>query len=451
VVPASGDEAAEEGITTGNSRPEDNGLEFPARNVTNICGPRVLITGIGIVGPTGIGKELFWNTLLEGRSVIRPLTRFDASTYPCKIAGEVPDQEYLNLIDPKRQRRMPLVSRMAVAATKLALEDARLPSRWPDPYRVGVVSGTSLGGYKEGAEQTIVLQERGIDRVNPFLTLSSYYHSTAGEMAIETGAQGMNLTETVGCPSGLCAVGVAADLIRHGRLDVCVAGGSEAPIFPIVFAGMCQAKELSTMNEEPSRASRPFDKGHNGIVLSEGSCIFILESEDHARRRNVKAYAEVAGYAVGCEAHEMYGIEPTGSNAVRTFGLALDDAGCSAAEIDYISAHGNSCPRWDRKETAIFKKALGALAYEIPASSIKGAIGHNFGAAGAFQVASVAMAFESGLLPPTANFEEPDPLCDLDYICGIPRPKNADVCLISNFGYGGVNAFMVLRRPDARD
>jgi len=414
-------------------------------------GPRVLITGIGIVGPTGAGKEPFWNILLEGRSVIRPLTRFDASTYPCKIAGEVSDQEYLNLIDPKRMRRMPLVSRMAVAATKLALQDARSPSRWPDPYRVGVVSGTSLGAYKEGAEQAIVLHERGIDRVNPFLTLSSYYHSIAGEIAIEAGAQGMNLTQTVGCPSGLCAIGMAADLIRHGRLDACVAGGSEAPIFPVVFAGMCQARELSTMNEQPSRASRPFDVGHNGIVLSEGSCIFILESEGHARQRNATAYAEVAGYAVGCEAHEMYGIEPTGSNAARTFELALDDAGCSPAEIDYISAHGNSCPRWDRKETAIFKKVLGALAYEIPASSIKGAIGHNFGAAGAFQVASVAMAFETGLLPPTANFEEPDPLCDLDYIRGTPRPKNADVCLISNFGYGGVNAFMVLKRPDTRN
>jgi 3-oxoacyl-[acyl-carrier-protein] synthase II len=411
---------------------------------------RVLITGIGLVGPTGTGKDRFWNALLEGRSVVRPVTRFDTATYPCRIAGEVPDDDYLQLVDPKRRRRMPLVSRMAVAATRLALEDARLRARWFHPDRVGVVSGTSLGSQKEGAEQTIVLHEKGVGRVNPFLTLSSYYHSIAGEMAIEAGAQGFNLTQTVGCPSGLCAIGMAADLIRRGRMDVCIAGGSEAPIFPIVFAGMCQARELSTMNEQPSRASRPFDKGHDGIVLSEGSCIVVLESEDHARRRGARVYAEVAGYAVGCEAYEMYGIETTGANAVQTFGLALRDAACSAADIDYISAHGNSCPRWDRKETAILKKALGALAYQIPTSSIKGTIGHNFGAAGAFQVASVALAFESGVLPPTANFEEPDPLCDLDYIPNVPRPKQTGVCLISNFGYGGVNAFMVLRRPDAR-
>jgi 3-oxoacyl-[acyl-carrier-protein] synthase II len=410
-----------------------------------------VITGIGLVGPTGAGKAKFWETLLQGRSVIRPLTRFDSAGYPCKIAGETADEEYAQLLDPKHQRRMPLISRMAVAATRLALEDGQVGAEWERPDRVGVILGTSLGSYKEAAEQTIILHERGITRVNPFLTLSSYYHSTAGEVAIEAGAQGINLTQTVGCPSGLCAVALGADFIRHGRIDVCIAGGSEAPLFPIVFAAMCQARELSTMNEQPTRASRPFDKSHNGIVLSEGSCILVLESEDHARRRQAKLYAEIAGYAVGSEAHEMYGIEPTGASAVDTVKRALADAQCDATEIDYISAHGNSCPRWDIKETLIYKKAFDARAYAIPISSIKGAIGHNFGAAGAFQVASVALAFVSGLLPPTANFEEPDPACDLDYIAGAARLRHPEVSLISNFGYGGVNAFMVLRKPDGAE
>ena len=406
------------------------------------------MTGIGIVAPTGAGKEKYWSTLLEGRSIIGPITRFDAATYPCRIAGEVLGDHYAHLVDPKRRRRMPLISRMAVAATQLALEDARLNGKWLHPDRVGVILGTSLGAQKEGAEQTILLHENGVSRVNPFLTLSAYGHSTAGEVTIQAGAQGFNLTQTVGCPSSLCAVGLAADFVRQGRLDVCITGGAEAPIFPIVFAGMCQARELSTMNDVPSKASRPFDKLHNGIVLSEGSCILILESEDHARRRAAHEYAEIAGYAVGSEAHEMYGIEPTGANAVRTIGLAMESARCAPSSIDYISAHGNSCPRWDIKETAIYKKAFGTLAYEMPISSIKGAIGHNFGAAGAFQLASIALAFGSGLLPPTANFEEPDPACDLDYIAGQPRAKDARVCLVSNFGYGGVNAFMILKRPD---
>jgi 3-oxoacyl-[acyl-carrier-protein] synthase II len=408
---------------------------------------RVLLTGIGIVGPTGAGKEKYWKTLLSAQSVIGPVTRFDATPYPSRIAGQVADEEYIHLVDPKRQRRMPLISRLAVAATRLALDDARLNGSWACPDRVGVVLGTSLGPNKEAAEQLIVLHERGIGRVNPFLTLSTYYHSTAGEVTIEAGARGPNLTETVGCPSSLCAIGLAADFVREGRLDVCVTGGSETPIFPLVFAGMGQARELSTMNDDPAKASRPFDKGHNGIVLSEGSCILVLESEEHARERHANLYAEVAGYAVGCEAYEMYGIEPTGANAVQTVGLALQSAQCAPAAIDYISAHGNSCPRWDIKETNIYKTAFGELAYGIPISSIKGAIGHNFGAAGAFQVASVGLAFASGVLPPTANFEEPDPACDLDYIAGEPRAKEARVCLVSNFGYGGVNAFMVLRKP----
>ncbi len=410
---------------------------------------RVVITGMGIVGPSSVGKEKFWELLTSGRSAIGHLTRFDASTFPSRIAGEIPPDDYKNLVDAKRVRRMPLVSRFAVAATRLALTDAGFTGRWEHPDAIGVVLGTSLGAYKEAAEQTIVLHERGLSRVNPFLALSSYNHSTAGEVAIEAGAQGLNLTQSVGCPSGLCAIGLASDFVRRGKFQICFTGGAEAPLFPTVYAGMCRAQELSTMNEEPDRASRPFDKDHNGIVLSEGSAILILESEEHARRRRAPVYAEVSGYAVGCEAYEMYGIEPTGDPAVRTLHLALRDSQCGAGEIDYVSAHGNSCPRWDKKETLILKKALGPFAAGVPVSSIKGAIGHNFGAAGAFQVAAAALAFQTGLIPPTANFQIADPDCDLDYVAPTPRATAPSTCLVSNFGYGGVNAFLVLRRTAA--
>jgi 3-oxoacyl-[acyl-carrier-protein] synthase II len=406
---------------------------------------RVLVTGIGVVGPTGIGKEPFWKGLLSGKSFIGPVTRFAATGYPSRIAGEVPDNGLHHLVDPKRLRRMPTVSRYAVAATRLALEDLGLAIGWRNPERVGVILGTSLGGYKEGSEQSVILHERGASRLNPFLTLSSYYHSTAGEVAIEARARGISLTQSVGCPSSLCAIGTATDYISQGRLDLCITGGAEAPLFPIVFGAMCQIHELSTMNERPAQASRPFDRHHNGIVLSEGSCILVLESEDHARRRDAHVYAEVAGYAIGCEAYEMYGIEPTGDFAAATVREALVHASCCPTEIGYISAHGNSCPRWDVKETMIIHKAFEKRARMIPVSSIKGAIGHNFGAAGAFQVASVALALQEGLLPATANLEEPDPECDLDYVMTEARRASPAACLVSNFGYGGVNAFLVLR------
>lgn len=405
----------------------------------------VVITGLGIVGPTGTNKESFWNALASGRSVIRTISRFDASAYPSRIAGEVPDG-FDQVLDSRHRRRLPLVSRFAVAATRLALSDAGLVPEWADPSRVGVILGTSLGAYKEAAEQTLVLHDRGLSRLNPFLTLSSYYHSTAGEVAIEAGAQGLNLTQTVGCPSALCAVGLASDFIRQGRLDICVTGGAEAPLFPVVFAGMCRAGELSLRNDHPEQASRPFDRSHDGIVLSEGSAILVLESMQSAMRRGARIYTEILGYAVGSEAHEMYGIEPTGDAAVRTLRNALRASRCSPDHIGYVSAHGNSCPRWDRKETLILKRALGEHAARVPISSIKGSIGHNFGAAGAFQLASVALSLEAGTCPPTANFEQCDPECDLSYFGDSVREPVGETILINNFGYGGVNSFMLTKR-----
>jgi 3-oxoacyl-[acyl-carrier-protein] synthase II len=405
---------------------------------------RVVITGIGVVGPTGIGKEAFWSGLIEGRSGVGPVTRFDASPYPSRIAAEVRDESYLDLLDPKRARRMPHVTRLALGAARLALNDAGFERPRYDPTRTGVVLGTSLASSSDNLQQQAILIERGINRINPFLALAGYYHSTACEVAVEAGAQGINLTQTVGCASGACAVAVGADLVRSGILDVCLVGGAESPVIPLVFAGMSRGKDLATYNEVPAQASRPFDKDHNGLVVGEGSAVLIIEDLGHAKLRDARMYAELLGHAIGSEAHDAYSIEPTGEVASATLKVALERSRVAPGEVEYVSAHGSSCPSWDRKETRVLKRAFGEIAHKIPVSSIKSMLGHSFGAAGAFQVAATVITMNQGVLTPTINLIEPDPECDLDYVPNVPRSVRPRRCLVSNFGYGGVHAFLLL-------
>jgi 3-oxoacyl-[acyl-carrier-protein] synthase II len=347
-------------------------------------------------------------------------------------------------MDPKRARRMPHVSRLAVGAARLALNDAGFERPRYDPTRAGAVIGTSLASSSDNLQQQVILHERGMGRINPFLALAGYYHSTACEVVVEAGAQGVNLTQTVGCASGVCAIAVGTDLVRAGALDVCLAGGAETPVIPLVFAGMCRGRDLATNNEEPSRASCPFDKNHNGLVVGEGSAVLILEELNHAKLRDAPVYAEVLGYAIGSEAHDAYSLEPTGELASATLKLALEQSDVAPGEVEYVSAHGSSCPNWDRKETRVLKRTFGEIAHQIPISSIKSMLGHSFGAAGAFQAAATALAMTRGILPPTINLVEPDPECDLDYVPNVARPARPRRCLVSNFGYGGVNAFLLL-------
>lgn len=405
---------------------------------------RVVITGIGVVGPTGIGKEAFWSGLMAGRSGVGPVTRFDASAYPSRIAAEVLDESYLDLLEPKRARRMPHVTRLAVGAARLALNDAGFERPRYDPTRTGVVVGTALASSSDNFQQHAILLERGMSRINPFLALAGNYHSTACEVAIEARAQGINLTQNAGCASGVCAVAVGTDLIRSSVLDVCLVGGAESPVMPLVFAGMCRGRDLATNNEVPAEASRPFDKDHNGLVVSEGSVVLVLEDLGHAKMRDAPLYAEVLGYAIGSEAYDAYSLEPTGEAASATLTLALERSGVAPGEVEYVNAHGSSCPNWDRKETRVLKRTFGEFAHQVPISSIKSTLGHAFGAAGAFQVAATALAMTRGWLPPTTNLVEPDPECDLDYVPNLPRSMRPRRSLVSNFAYAGVSAFLLL-------
>jgi 3-oxoacyl-[acyl-carrier-protein] synthase II len=405
---------------------------------------RVVVTGIGVVSPTGIGKEAFWSALLEGRSGVGPVTRFDAASYPSRIAAEVRDESYLDLLDPKRARRVPHVTRLALGAARLALNDAGFVRPRYDRSRAGVVVGTSLASTSDASEQHAILLERGMNRINPFLAVAGYYHSSACEIAAEAQAQGVSLTQTVGCASGVCAMAVGSDFIRSGILDVCLVGGAETPVTPIVFAGMCRARDLATENDAPERASRPFDKGHNGLVVAEGSTMLVLEEWGHAKLRDGQMHAEVLGYAIGSEARDAYTLEPTGEAASGTLLAALERSGVAPGEVEYVSAHGSSCPQYDRKETRVLKRAFGELAHQIPVSAIKSMLGHSFGAAGAFQAAATVLAMTRGSVPPTINLVEPDPECDLDYVPNLPRALRPRRCLVSSFGYGGVNAFLLL-------
>jgi len=344
---------------------------------------------------------------------------------------------------------MPHVTRLAVGATRLALNDAGYERPQYDPFRAGVVLGTSLGSLSDSERQHTILMERGINRINPFLTLATYYHSIAAEVAVEAKAQGVNLTQSAACASGISAVAVAASLIQSGALDVCIAGGSESPVTPLVFAAMSRGGELATNNDVPEQASRPFDKDHNGLVVAEGSAMLVLEELGHARRRGEPLiYAEVLGHAIGADNHDCYGFEPTGEAARTAILLALERSNVAPGEVEYISAHGSSCPSYDRKETRVIKRTFGELAHRIAVSSIKSMLGHSFGAAGAFQIAATALAMHRGVLPPTINLQEPDPECDLDYVPNVARLARPRRSLVSNFGYGGVHAFLLLGAPD---
>ncbi len=407
---------------------------------------RVVITGLGIISPLGIGKEPFWQSLVEGRSGIRRLTRFDPVGYDCQIGGEIPDASYKDLIEPKRLRRMTNAAQLAVAAAQMALADAGLSPAWPNPHTAGVIVGTSLGSFKEGLEQQSILLEKGANRINPFLTVALHINAISAEVAITAHTQGLAFTIGGGCASSLCAISTAADMIRSGTLDVCLTGGAESPIIPLTFAGLCRTKELATLNDFPEQASRPFDQEHNGLVISEGSCILVLEERSRAERREAPIYGEILGSALGCEAYESFGLEPSGESAAYTLQEALTRARVTPEEIEWVNAHGSSCPNWDRKETHILKKALGETAYSIPISATKSVMGHTFGAAASFQVASAMLAMQYGILPPTINLQTPDPECDLDYVPNHARSFAPQTCLINSFAYGGLNSFLLLRR-----
>jgi 3-oxoacyl-[acyl-carrier-protein] synthase II len=408
---------------------------------------RVVITGLGMITPLGSEIEAVWQALLEGRSGIRAITQFDARDLPCRIAGEIPDFRPEDYIPPKEARRLARCSQLALVAAQRAVADARLATPFPDPERVGVYFGTGIGGIERADEGIQVLRNQGLDRVNPFFVPSSVPNMPAFHVTHAFGALGPNATISTACATGTQVVGEAAHAIRHGRADMILAGGTEALIRDFAVAGFISMRALATSyNDDPERASRPFDAKREGFVFAEGAACLVLESLDHARARGAHVYAEIVGYASSSDGYHIAATEPTGSGAMRTMDWALRDAGLAPSQVGYINAHGTSTPANDAAETLAIKRLFGDQAYRIPVSSTKSMMGHPMGAAGAIECAVCALTIQRGHIHPTINYEFPDPECDLDYVPNRARQADVRVTLSNSFGLGSQNACVVLTR-----
>ena len=407
---------------------------------------RVVVTGIGVVTPLGIGKEAFWDGLANGRSGVRRITRFDPSELTSQIAGEVPDFEPLDYMDRKDARRMDRFTQFAVAATALALADAGLDQEVPLGERAGVLIGSGVGGIETLEEQALTLVTKGVNRISPFFVPMMIADMAAGQVSIQFGAKGHNACTVTACCSGAHSIGDAFRVIQRGEADIMISGGAEAPIGRLAMGGFCSAKTLSTRNDEPERASRPFDAGRDGFVMGEGSGIVILEELEHARARGAKIYAELVGYGATGDAYHITTPAPEGEGAARAMLAALNDAGLTVEDVDYINAHGTSTKYNDYFETVAIKRVFGQRAASVPISSTKSMTGHLLGAAGGVELIASLLAMEHSLIPPTINYEEPDPNCDLDYVPNVARPKELNVVMSNSFGFGGHNAVLVARK-----
>ena len=407
---------------------------------------RVVITGLGVLSPVGIGKETYWQALLRGQSGIDRLTRFDSSLYDSKIAGEVKDFVPEQFLDRKEIRRMDRFTQFGVAASKLAVEDAALDISKEDLERIGVVIGSGIGGIETLCEQHSVLLNKGPNRVSPLFIPMIIGNMAAGQIAICLGPKGPNITVVTACASGTNAIGEAYLMLQRGAAEVVLAGGSETPIVPVAVAGFCSMKAMSTGNDEPQRASRPFDKNRDGFVISEGAGVLVLETLGHASARGARIYGEVAGYGCTADGYHITAPESGGTEAARAIRIALEDAGLSPDQVDYVNAHGTSTELNDKIETLAIKKVLGDHAYQVPVSSIKSMIGHSVGAAGALEAIACALAVSTDWVPPTINYEQPDPECDLDYVPNQDRQCPVRVAVSNSFGFGGHNAVLVIKK-----
>lgn len=412
---------------------------------------RVVITGMGVVSPLGNDRETFWDALLSGKSGIGPITHFDASQFPSRIAGEVKHFDPLNYMEKKDARRMDRFVQFAVAAAKMALEDAAFDMQSIDPDRVGVYIGSGIGGLNTWEEQHRILLEKGPRRVSPFFIPMMIANMASGQVSIMTGAKGPNSAAISACATGTHAIGDAFRIIQRGEADAMLAGGAEATITPTAFAGFSSMKALSTSrNDEPTKASRPFDKDRDGFVMSEGSGVLLLERLEHAIARGARIYAEVAGYGMSGDAYHLTSPAPGGEGAARCMKRALKDAGLRPEDVGYINAHGTSTDYNDALETMAIKSTFGAHAHELAISSTKSMTGHLLGAAGAVEAIATALALKDQILPPTINYETPDPECDLDYVPNESRRAEITAAISNSLGFGGHNATIALKKfvPD---
>ncbi|RUM90560.1 MAG: beta-ketoacyl-[acyl-carrier-protein] synthase II [Thermovibrio sp.] len=409
-------------------------------------GRRVVITGLGVVSPVGSTVEKFWDNITKGKSGIERITKFDAEGFPVQIAGEVKDFDPSAYFDRKEIRRTDPFIQFAVGASVQAVESSGLDKADVDKTRVGVLIGSGIGGLTTIEQQLKILMEKGPRRVSPYCVPMEIINMASGIVSIRFGFKGPNISVVTACATGTHAIGEAYRTIQYGDADVMVAGGTESCITPLAVAGFAAAKALSTRNDEPERASRPFEKNRNGFVMGEGAGIVVLEELEHAKRRGAKILAEVVGYGTSGDAYHMTAPAPEGEGAARAIENAIKDAGISPEEIDYVNAHGTSTKFNDLFETMAIKKALGEHAYKVKISSIKSMIGHLLGAAGGVEVVSCVKTIETGIIPPTINYEEPDPECDLDYTPNKAVKADVRYVLKNSFGFGGTNACLILKK-----
>lgn len=405
---------------------------------------RVVITGMSAITPLGTGLEKFWQGLIEGKSGIGPITRFDSSDFPTKIAGEVKDFDPSVYMDRKEAKRMDRFTQYAVAGAKMALEDAGIDEEKLEKDRVGVVLGSGIGGMETLEDTARILHEKGPGRVSPFFVPMMIGNMAAGQVAIALGVTGPNITVVTACASATNAIGDAFKLIQRGAADIVITGGTEASIIPLAFAGFNSMKALSTRNEEPEKASRPFDKERDGFVMGEGAGILILEKLEHAKKRGAQIYAEMLGYGATADAYHITAPAPGGVGAARAMKEAITDAGLKPEDVDYINAHGTSTDLNDKYETMAIKAVFGDKSHQIAVSSTKSMTGHLLGAAGGIEAIAVALAIKNSIVPPTINMENPDPECDLDYVPNKAREMNVDYALSNSLGFGGHNASILL-------
>ncbi|MDP8230497.1 MAG: beta-ketoacyl-ACP synthase II [Candidatus Gorgyraea atricola] len=405
---------------------------------------RVVITGLGVIAPNGVGKRAYWDALKQGRSGIRRITRFDPSPFPTQFAGEA-DFDPAKFISFKQLKRMDRTSHLAVSAAKMAVEDAGLNIKDEDPERIGVVVGTAMAGHGRILEQHDVFIKKGPMKIDTFTAIASFPDAPSSQISIELGINGPSFSIATACSSASDAIGYAFNAIRNKDLDIVIMGGADTPIFPPILGAFCVLRALSKRNDAPERASRPFDKERDGFVLGEGAGILILEDLEHALKRNAHVYGEISGFGMTCDAYHMTKPEPSGTQAIRALKQALQDAKVKPAEIQYINAHGTSTLLNDKNETFIIKEVFGKYATKLPISSIKSMIGHLIGAAGSVELIGALMAIEEGVIPPTINYEAPDPECDLDFVPNKAREAKVDVLLKNSFGFGGKNSALVVK------
>ena len=408
---------------------------------------RVYITGIGVISPLGLDLPSTWEGIKQGHSGIDFLTSFDTEGFDTRFGAEVKGFDPEDYLDRKDARRMDRFAQFAAVAARQACQQAGLEPGRGDPYRVGVIIGSGIGGISTLSQQFGVLNDRGPRRVSPFLIPMMLGDMASAQVSMVTGAMGANYCLVSSCSSGADAMGQAWEIVRQGREDVVLAGGSEAPLVPVAVAGFNALRALSRFNESPDKASRPFDKSRDGFVMGEGSAVFVLESEESATKRNVEPLAELVGYAATSDAHHLTEPSITGESAARAMQMALQEANLPAGILDYVNAHGTSTPLNDKHETKAIKMALGDHAYRIPISSSKSMTGHLLGSGGALEAAICIKAMHDGLVPPTINLHEPDPECDLDYTPNEARRQEINVAMSNSFGFGGHNSVLVFAKP----